>query len=247
MKKCRASLFLSLIFMTGACVGNASNQQRPRGRQTDPIILDVTPFGDPVAVSVVLRGDAESEVVRYSPPQLTISAVRRGVLPEGAFARLRAAADAPAFRAALSQEGNGGTRVEEGDLFRLAVESGGRPAAGLVSKAAPAVQGFIKEVLALEEHLTRVPPAEAYLRSERIEPGRLEAIRRRGLVRLAPLGELPPDLRPAVAQAAEQPLRFHPLSRAQYDRLLTQCSVGHELFLVVGDAGHQLTLFSARP
>jgi len=243
---------LSLVVVcavVGACGSIASRQRVERRGEADAdeFLLTVTPFEDSVAMTVLLRVNGESEVVRYSPAQLTVLNVRRGRPPEGLLARLRAKADAPSFQAALSRGDFGSTGFEQGDLFQLTLEPKGLAATGLLHKAPQVVQGFIKDLLSLEGQLDKTPPAEAYLRSERIDRQRLDALRRGGKIRFIPLDDFPADLRPALTKAVEQPLRFHPLSRAQYDRLLTQPSHGHELFTIVGDAGHQLTLYRARP
>ncbi|HEX8352300.1 MAG TPA: hypothetical protein VF611_05370 [Pyrinomonadaceae bacterium] len=245
----RLSLASVCAVVVVACGSIASRQRVERKGEAgaDEVLLTVTPFKDTAAVAVLLRADGESEVVRYSPAQLLVLEVRRGRAPEEALARLRARAGASDFRSALSRGEFGGGGFEDGDLFQLTLGPQGPAASGLLHKTPPVVQEFIKDLLSLEGRLGKARPAEAYLRGERIERRRLDALRRAGKVRLIPLDDFPADLRPALTKAAEQPLRFQPLSRAQYDRLLTFSSHGPELFATAGDAGHQLTLYQARP
>lgn len=247
LRLARLSL-LSACVVVVACGGAASHQiVGPRGEAgAEEFLLTFTPLQDPVAVSVLLRADGESEVVRYSPAQLTVLEVRRGRVPEETLARLRARAGAADFKSVLSRGGSGGGGVEEGDLFRLTRASGETAASGLVHKAPQALQDFIRDLLSLEGRLGKASPAEAYLRGERVEPRRLDTLRRAGKVRLISLDDFPADLRPLLMRAAEQPLRFQPLSRSEYDRLLTFASYGAELFATTGDAGHQLTLYRPR-
>ncbi|MET0649709.1 MAG: hypothetical protein ABW208_24105 [Pyrinomonadaceae bacterium] len=213
----------------------------------DEFLLTVTPLQDPVAVAVSLRADGESEVVRYSPTQLTVLEVRRGRTPRETLERLRATAGAPDFQSALTGGDFGGGGLEEGDLFQLTLGPRGPAARGLLHKAPRAVREFIKELLSLEGQLGKAPTAEAYLRGEPIGRQRLDTLRRAGKVRLIPLDDFPADLQAALTTAVKQPLRFQPLSRSQYDRLLTFTSHGPELFATSGDEGHQLSLYQARP
>lgn len=248
----RRFVCLSLVMVCaviGACGSIASRQRGERRGETDTdeFLLTVTPFENPVAVTALLRVKDESEVVRYSPAQLTVLDVRRGRLPEELLARLRAKADAPSFQSALSRGDFGSTGFEEGDLFQLTLQPEGLATTGLLHKAPQVIQEFIKDLLSLEGQLGKAQPAEAYLRSERIDRQRLDALRRGGKIRFIPLDDFPADFRPALTKAIEHPLRFHPLTRSQYDRLLTLSSHGPELFTIVGDAGHQLTLYHARP
>ena len=236
---------LVICLALGACAGMASHQRGGGEGKAGQILLSVTPFEEPSAASVSLREQGEAEFVRYVPAQLSVSEVRRGRLPGAETARLQARG--AALRSALAGGGFAGTGFEEGDLFQLSLGPGGPAASGLVHKAPRELQDFFRDLLSLEGRLDKARPAEAYVRAETIDPGRLDALRRRGAVRLLPLGDFPADLRPALAQAAGSPLRFFPLSRAQYERLLAFCSHGRELFVLDRDAGHQLALYTSRP
>lgn len=138
--------------------------------------------------------------------------------------------------------------LQQGDLYRLRLsEPDGRvvETGGFLAGATPAVRSVVKELRRLvEEHVRPVAPANAYLRSEPIEPHRLDRIRERGLVHLLQMAEIPTGLRPSLSEATGQPFDFIPIQREAYDQFLPLIDRGRELFVIDRGEGHQVALYT---
>ena len=227
-----------------ACAGEAGTGG-DAGRLPE-VRLDLRPFQEPVSTYIIFGTDGAVRSVQYSPSRFFVMASAEGDLPLSARERAAARLASPELWQAMKRR-QPPAGLQPGDLYRLrlswpgggAVESG-----GFLADAPPAVQSAVDEIRRLAGAHTRpAAPAAAYLRSEPIEPRRLDRIRERGMVRLLAMSEIPPDLRPPLAQAARQPFDFIPIQRGTYDRLLPFTSHGHELFVLDDGEGHQVALF----
>jgi hypothetical protein len=225
-----------------------SSKTREAGAEEKPVSgrelqLNFTPMESPTSQIVVIGEEGEARAVFYDRYQMTVAAVRRGVLSRADTQRLLDGAGGRGFRAFFRQRDYGGGGVEEGDLFRLALRPSGESAGGLVHKAPDAVRSLVRELLSLSGRLDASPLADAYLRSSPVAAERFDAIRKDGRIQFHEADELPDGVRAVVREAMSRPDDLHPLGRAQYDQLLKFVSHGRDLFVQQKGSGHQLSLF----
>jgi len=200
---------------------------------------------EPLATQVELTPSGEILVYRYSAERREIEVRAAGRLDPAKAERVFAQfADADAEHVAFS-----GSGVEQGDQFHLRLARRDRPAlerSGFVHLADDDVRAAVDELLALGRGLTTAPSASAWLRTETIEPKRLAKMRAAQKVRFLSISELPAQLGPTVKRALATPRAFVALDKDQELVLPKLVELGPELFVLEGDAGYQLTLYTEK-
>ncbi len=238
---------LVLLAGTNACPGSGSaGEPAPPPGEAFEVLLDFRPMEDPVSTLVSLSGNDRLSVVRYSPYLFEVRSIREGEPRSGMREKIGEMVSDPDIREALRRRDYTGEGLIQGDQFRLRIEAGDGlrgECLGFVHRAPEVVGGLVKKLLASGEGIRDVSPAAAYLRSEPIPTDRFEKLRQRGKVRIAPLGDLPEDLRRSVTAANGNPFEFHAIPRDHYEQLLDLCSHGKEFFIADEGLGFQLGLF----
>jgi hypothetical protein len=212
------------------------------------IRLDYRPFTDPDSTFVLLQGNGQLQVVRYSTYRLVVLSASRSTLSEPKMVELLAKTQESAFKNALRQKSFAGAGLSQGDQFQLSLTGQGAVAGdifGFIDDAPEVVRGLVSGLLTSSKQSDKLPLAEAYVRGRPIEKDRYDKLRREGKLRFISITDLPSDLQPIVSRAAGRPGDFHPLSRTQYNQLLALASHGHDFFVVENNLGHQLTLYEA--
>lgn len=233
------------LLVAFACSGDAGTGHS--SSQELEIRLDLRPFEKVLSTYIILRPDGVVRSTQYSPSRFSVTAEAEGPLPVSVRDRLSALLASPELWQEMGR-GQPSTGLQRGDLYRLRLDRpdhGVVETGGFLADAPPAVQSVVKELLRLtEEHALPASPSMAYLRSEPIEPRRLDRIRERGMVRLLPMAEIPSALHPPLTESAGHPFDFIPIQKGAYDRLLPLASHGHELFVIDRGEGHQVALYT---
>lgn len=229
-----------LLTLTAAC--------REAGEPV-AVRLDLHPFSDPSATFVRVRVDGAATAIRYSASALAVDAVHEGHLPRARIERLLAPAEGSELRRAISSSWRESSGIEHGDVYELWVElSDGttRRAGGFRHDAPAGVDGWIDDLLSLAGILPEVVGAEAYLRVVPLRPGQLESIRRRGLLELGGIEDVPAELRKSTRDPSRTAGEFHSISRQQYGELAARANHGGELLIDSGGEGLRLSPFKVR-
>ena len=209
----------------------------------DEIRVDVRPFTQPISTFVYLRNDGTLHAVDYSPYQLTVRAVFRGVVRNPELQGLLDRTRSEEFRTALARRDFGGVGLSRGDQFRLLVRSGSSPEQecfGFLEDAPTTVRSFVQDLLGIVEQMNTERPSDAYVRLEALPANRYDELRREGRLRFISILDLPLQAREVVAAATKQPYEFFPLSGAQRDALI---AIGHQFFVVQDGSAYELTVF----
>jgi hypothetical protein len=209
-------------------------------------VLDHRPLRAPLATQIELAADGRLRVYRYSAERLEIAFHTEKRLESGVaerfFARFAAAEDER-----VEFPGSG---VEQGDPFHLAIGRREQPPlvrSGLEQRASEDVRAAVAELLELGEGLAPAAgPVRAYLRAEPIEARRLAKLRAAQKVRFHTAAELGARLGAGVQRALAGARAFHALEQDQESALSAFEELGRELFVLDGEAGYQITLYTTK-
>lgn len=234
-------VLLVAVIAAGACSAGQAG-----GGSDLPLILDLRAAGTSAATQVRVDTGGGLTVLTWCPYAYRVVSEHTTSLTASERETLHeAVAEAELQRWRRVSEG---VRTEPVDLYSLYL--GSPPtlvAAGPVAEA-PAT---VRPLLGLLETLAagqggREVSAEAYLRSERVRPRRLRRIQHRGQVRLLERKDIPARLGPAIEWSVAHPHQLVGVEGAIAAGLLPLTSHGHDLFVVEGQAAHQIGVFSAR-
>lgn len=214
---------------------------------TNSLRLDYRPMREPEAVYLTLQPDGAAEYLRYSPQTLRIVSRRTGSLPARSIAPYFTRAEAHPVRQALTRGNYTGNGLLQGDQFYLGIRTPGAQGQvfGFVQETPVEVQTLVRDLLKLEGSLRPAAPAPAYVRIETVAAARLDSVRKAGKLKLAPFSELPAPLRTSLEGKLDLANHLAPTSKAAHSALLKLAAGSHELIVLQGAKGYQLTAFTS--
>jgi hypothetical protein len=207
------------------------------------------PLRNPMASFVIWRSDGTIQIMDFVPNMLTVQKQRQGKLTEAESKTLLNQMCQTSFATALRE--NPSPSMAESDAFNLTVvvpakeKQDSLPAGfrgGKLADAAPVLQKFLQELLAIARRQKSVTLEAAYVRSELVRTDIWPEIKADTRSKIFKIAGLSQAARGPVQTALNQPSHFVPVSRDIYDQLV---AVGHEIYIDDGKNGHQVSLWRA--
>lgn len=218
-------LSMMAVAVVGSSIYQSRNNDQTRDRDLE-VRLDFIPFQPRRefrdSLAMTLRGDGKVRVVHHRR-EMYVDDLYEGTLPEADALRLVASAKQARSELNLLSGVLSGTRDDS--LFRMVVLPAGSPDeksvfGGNVGDASESTHRLLEELLVLSNRLTKVPDAEAYLRSIPFLQEELKRIHQHEQRLFLPVGEISVALQPVVNKSLSQPRDFIPITRTQHDQLL---------------------------
>jgi hypothetical protein len=237
---------------TEAEANQAGNNANHCGRMNSKAEVQEIRFGfhprfnieSPIDMFMTLRGNGETQALRYDDERSLITAAYKGTLTRADMRRLTARVQ-EAFREYRNAAPRDENIVTEGNLFYLSIKlkNGAIEQLGGKVPDMPELMGkLIGDLSVLWKRLKKTAPAPGYLRSFVIGKKRLELLKSNGSLRFVTLNEYPSDTHPIVIDAINNSPSFQAINRAQLDKLRAQKT----MVLSYNGSVYEVFLFSSR-
>jgi K+-sensing histidine kinase KdpD len=237
------------ILISGITVLTSFQQHINTGSlQQAEIRFEFLPFTQAVSLYVILKNNGQLQAIEYNRYQLVVLSVRNGKVTQAETTNIFKKIEDVDFQEAVRRKSFAGNGTEQGDLFYVQIKTDNNSTdeiAGLVHHAPGTIKAILESLTGLTKQLPQSASDEAYARSNPIEKTRFDNLKQAGKLRFISLNDLSPDLQLPVSTAINHPADFQPVNRTQYLELLALASHGHDLFVIDGSTGHQLTLFTS--
>ena len=201
-------------------------------------------------VFVRMAADGNTQVLRYGPYNPSIIAVYEDKLPKADVTRLIAASQS-AIPTASKLNAPFKTSCDA-DNFQLAITSRNEieePGDSSYPFCLPVmpkeIRELVEEMRSLWKRLPESRLAYAYVRSFVFEKDFLKSPYR-NIKQFVSIEKFPPKLRATVRNASKRSPRFYPVSRTQYEQLLSFASDPGRFYVIDGSRGFSLLLRLSR-